>query len=259
MSGDYLLRQQFITNPMQILSEYVYGTQVPAEQAFLSNRLVYAALSSQQLRVWLHEYAATRRDQVPAGREFVSDFAQAVVEQGAHHVILALATAATGETRLAGFDEDILHWLLNLPFLNRQNGNGETGDTGDTGETGDTGTGITGETGDTGTGITGDTGTGVTGITGITDITGITGITDITGTGTLTAITFQTFITQTGTDTGPVTDPFTRSPFTHTESPGTGIGFTGGILEFAPAYVMVTLDELSTYAARLADSGALDG
>ena len=53
MSTDFLLREQFVTNPMQVLTEYVYGIQLPSDQAALSNQLLYAVVSSQSMRVWL--------------------------------------------------------------------------------------------------------------------------------------------------------------------------------------------------------------
>nr|WP_155827982.1 hypothetical protein [Granulicoccus phenolivorans] len=75
----------------------------------------------------------------------------------------------------------------------------------------------------------------------------------------MTAITWSTFITgTTGTGTN-VTDPFTRSPFTHT-GPGTAyLGTADRFGQFGPDYLMVTLDALAQYATQLRESGVLEG
>jgi hypothetical protein len=282
MAGDFLLRQQFITNPTQLLSEYVHGTQLSPDEASVSNQLIYAVVSDRNLLTWLHRYAGEHRGSVPSGARFLHDFAHAVADCGGRHAVIALLRSSIERAGLGGFDEDLLHFFFNLSVVgairagldeggDTATGTGDTGTgTGDTG-TGDTGTGVTG-TGDTGTGVTGtgDTGTGVTGTgdTGTGDTgTGVTG--DPSGTGTLTAVTWSTYITQTGTGTGttpgtitqnPFTGPgpVTRSPFTKTER-GTDNRLTEGEFgEFAPNYVMVTLDELANYASRLRENGALE-
>jgi hypothetical protein len=111
MSHDFLLRQQFITNPIHVLSEYVYGTQIPSERASVSNQLIYAALSDREFLSWVHFYASEHRDNVPSGAEFVKDFAQAIVDHGGHHAVIALIRSAVAGNGLVGFDDDLLHFF----------------------------------------------------------------------------------------------------------------------------------------------------
>jgi hypothetical protein len=117
MSRDFLLRQQFITNPIHVLSEYVYGTQIPSDRASVSNQLIYATLSDRELLSWVHFYASEHRDRIPSGVEFVKDFAQAIVDHGGHHAVIALIRSAVAENGLVGFDEDLLHFFFNLGAL----------------------------------------------------------------------------------------------------------------------------------------------
>jgi hypothetical protein len=271
MSSDFLLRQQFVTNPTQVLSEYVHGTQVPSEQASVSNQLVYAVLSDRKLLTWLHAYAVERRGNVASGPEFLRDFAHAVAAHGGRHAVIALLRSSIEGTGLMGFDADVLHFFFNVGFVFDDDGTG-TGTDGETGTDSETGggTAIGTESGtDSLTGVATRTGTGT-----VTAETGTTPATDAgtfarTVTGTLTAVTWSTYITQQttpgtnpGTDTGrnPFTGPgpVTRSPFTKTDH-GTDNHFTEGEFNnFAPSHVMVTLNELTAYASRLREHGALE-
>ena len=54
VSHDHMLRQQFKTNPVGVLSEYVSGLHIPAEQTATSNQLIYSVLSDSNLLSWLH-------------------------------------------------------------------------------------------------------------------------------------------------------------------------------------------------------------
>ena len=200
MSNDFLLRQQFVTNPTRLLSEYVHGIELSAEQSSASNQLLYAVLSDRKILDWLHSYTRERRGDVPSGDVFVNDFAQAVVDRGARHTVLALIRSSVGGKGLAGFDEDVLHFIFNIGRFADVGGDGGTGDGG-----------------------TGDGGTGGDG-----------------GTSTLTAVTWSTYI------------------ITHPQAEVDNSFSARQSRQFAPPYVMVTLDELAAYAATLRDNGALE-
>lgn len=200
MSHDFLLRQQFITNPIHVLSEYVYGTQIPSERASVSNQLIYAALSDRELLSWVHFYASEHRDHVPSGVKFVKDFAQAIVDHGGHHAVIALIRSAVAGKGLVGFDEDLLHFFFNLGALvggDDMEGRREAANNVDPSE-------------------------------------------ERAADGTCTAITWKTWLI-----TRPAEDVDNRFS-------------SGQPSEFGPRYVMVTLDELATYAAGLRKSGGLD-
>jgi hypothetical protein len=219
MTTDYLLREQFVTDPAQITSEYVYGRPIPPEKAAVANQLVYAVMSTPQLVGWLAQYATERAGNPPSRSEFVRDFGRAVVDSGGRHVVLALMRGAAEGQDVLRYDEALVESLL---FGNRVVLGMETNDTGtgtDATGTDATGTDATG----TGTDATG-TGTDATG-TG-TDATG-TG-TDATGTGT-DATGTGTDATGTGTDaTGTGTDATgTGTDGTGTDGTGTGTDGTG--------------------------------
>jgi len=260
MSSDYLLREQFITNPSQVLTEYVHGHRLDADQASICNQLIYAFASNHSLRKWLHAYAFEHRDRIPSGERFVHDFAHAVAWHKGAHVVMALIRSTARADSLSFFDNNLLHYVLNLPVAHGLGlGSDGTGDTGtgtgtNTGTDTATGTG-TGTGTDTATGTGTGTGTGTepatttgtgtgtgtdtatatgTGTGTGTDTATATGTGTGTGTntatgtgtgtgGTLTAVTWSTYITGTGTGTGTSTGTaITMTGTGFTRSPFTG-------------------------------------
>lgn len=286
LASDFLLREQFVTDPSQVTAEYVLGKRIAPENAAALNHLIYSVLASQRMIQWCRRYAIaqTSADKI-THRQFMRDFSHAVAHSGAAHVVEGLTTLAMSPTAMRLEDA----WLQVVfgPWMGGDDGTGDTGTdstditgstdstdstditsitgtdiTGTTGTDVTTGTGITG-TDITGTDITGTNGTDITAGTGITGITFITG-TDITDSGTLTAITWSTYITGTGTGTfgtGTFTDSTT--PFTHTgitRSPFTTYTTDRGPLDpyfFGMSYVVVALDALTAYSRQLLRSGEL--
>jgi hypothetical protein len=176
MAGDFLLREQFVTDPTQVLSEYVRGERVPPESASISNQLLYAVMSNRRMRRWLQDYVNRHGSRHHSHREFVENFGRAAANHGGQSIVFSLLRASIEADGTAAFEN--FEWTLqSLMTIIRPRpditGTGTTG-TGTTG-TGTTGTGTTG-TGTTGTGTTGTgtTGTGTTG-TGTSGIYGITG------------------------------------------------------------------------------------
>jgi hypothetical protein len=291
LSSDFLLREQFITDPAQIAAEYVNGKRMDPEDAAAMNYLIYACLANNYLISWFRDYSLKRGNERITRQSFLKDFSAAVVNQRANHVVSALTHfVLSGNARIT-LDDAWLQaifgvWEEQTEFgtddVTDETGTGGTDSTDSTGTgtgtdstgtgTDSTGTDSTGTdstgTDSTGTDVTGTDGTG-TDITGTgTDITGtgtdITG-TDITGTGitgtdvtdsTLTAITWKTFITDQTDTTHPSTTLFThtamtRSPIT-TETTQNTVRFLG------TSHVVVTLEALTGYARQLVRSGALE-
>jgi hypothetical protein len=276
LASDFLLREQFITDPAQIASEYVNGKRLAPEESAAINYLIYSCLGNNYLISWLRDYAM-RSDRKPiTQQELVQDFAVAVVEQRAHHVVSALAHFALHDTPRIQLDND---WLQVIFGRWRHFGEDGTDDATDSTGTDDatdsTGTddatdstGTDDATDSTGTDSTGtdttgtdSTGTDTTG-TGITDSTGTdaTDATDATGgtdqNSTLTAVTWKTYITETTEKTHPSTTPFTHTGITR--SPITTATTLNTERFFGISHVVVTLEALTTYARQLIRSGALD-
>ena len=199
MSQDYLLRQQFITNPVSVLWEYVYGTPIPAARALASNQLIYAVLADRDLLSWLHVYASDHRGNVPPGHTFLTDFSRAIVDYGGHLAVMAFIRSSVEGNSLVEFDADLLHFFINLGVLVA---------------------GAEAEAADHDTAVEDGT--------------------DVRYPATCTDITWKTWL---------ITRPSIEADERFSaDQPG----------EFAPRYVMVTLDELAVYAAALRRSGALD-
>ena len=64
MSSDFLLREQFVTDPAQILSEYVYSKKLSPEETAPINHLIYSVMANRGLLRWLRD-----RSFQPRGRE----------------------------------------------------------------------------------------------------------------------------------------------------------------------------------------------
>ena len=90
MSSDFLLREQFVTDPAQILSEYVYSKKLPSLEAAPINQLIYSVIANRGLVNWLRDRAFQPRSQMQSGGGFLSEFSRAVVQHRNHNVVLAL-------------------------------------------------------------------------------------------------------------------------------------------------------------------------
>src|SRR5687767_4267895 len=66
MASDFLLREQFVTDPSQIISEYVYATRISQQRASVVNQLLYSVMSNRGLLGWLRDYSIKYRDNPPS-------------------------------------------------------------------------------------------------------------------------------------------------------------------------------------------------
>ena len=159
MSTDYLLREQFVTDPAQVLSEYVNGTRISPDRASVGNQLLYSVMASPGLLRWLTGYADRSRRSVPSRNQFAADFGRAVVEHGNHHVVVALLRSSIERHDVFAPDEPLLQIMLH--GLWQGDDDPGTGGGEGTGPGTDPGTGGGGGTDPgTGTGTGGGEGTG---------------------------------------------------------------------------------------------------
>jgi hypothetical protein len=271
LASDFLLREQFITDPAQIASEYINGKRIAPDQAAAMNYLIYSCLANNYLISWLRDYAMRSDGQEPITQQrFVRDFSAAVVEQRAPHVVSALAHFALHDTARIQLDDNWLQVIFGrwhhfgeegTDDATDSTGTDSTDATDSTDSTDSTGTDATDATGTdaTGTDTTGtdNTGTDTTG----TDATGTdaTDATDATGTdlnSTLTAVTWKTYITDTTDKTHPSTTPFTHTGMTR--SPITTATTLNTERFLGTSHVIITLEALTSYARHLIRSGALE-
>jgi hypothetical protein len=124
-STDFLLREQFVTDPAQVLSEYVRGSSLPPEQALVTNQLLYSVISNRPLLVWLRNYTARHRGRAPGRARILADFGRAVVEHGGHHVVNALIRSAVEQEAVVGlFDEALIKVLFDGSIFADDDGTG---------------------------------------------------------------------------------------------------------------------------------------
>ncbi len=283
LASDFLLREQFITDPAQIASEYISGKRIAPEESAAMNYLIYSCLANNYLISWFRDYSMRNDGKVITQHSFVRDFSVAVIEQRAQQVVSALAHFALHDNARVILDDDWLQVIFGTWQVMDEDGTddatdntdiGGTDSTGTDDATDSTGTGTDDATDTTGTG-TDSTGTGTddaTDTTGTgtdstgTDNTGITATgtdmtdsTDLTGTdqnSTLTAVTWKTYITDTTDKTHPSTTPFTHTGMTR--SPITTATTLNTERFLGTSHVVITLEALTSYARQLIRAGALD-
>src|SRR5215204_3481486 len=97
LASDFLLREQFVTDPAQILTEYVSGERLEPEAAAAANQLVYAMVSNPRLLSWLQTYGREHAE-LPESEDFARDFARALARDGDEQTLIALVRAANEST-----------------------------------------------------------------------------------------------------------------------------------------------------------------
>jgi hypothetical protein len=165
MHSDFLLREQFVTDPVQVVSEYVYDKKLAPLNASVANQLVYSVVSSRSLFKWLVHYSREGSHRSTAHGGFAGQFGRAVADSGDYRVVLSLIRSSLVKESPSGFETFGLFVQALSAVLGDRNDRFGTGiasaDTGgDTGSStgGDTGSSTGGDTGtsaDTGRGIYG--------------------------------------------------------------------------------------------------------
>jgi hypothetical protein len=246
LSNDFLLREQFVTDPATILCEYVHGKALERAIADGANQLLYAVFSTPAMLNWLRERASASNLDTSTDRAFAADLANAMGRHGDDIVASALLRMGASEGAAVS---PALELLRSVGAMLGPGGrvSGGTEATPGTGTEATPGTG-TQSTPGTGTQSTPGTGTQSTPGTGTQSTPG-TGTQSTPGTGTQST-------PGTGTQSTPGTG--TRStPGTGTRStPGTGteasVGGFGGLGVFE-----VTIRALVAYSRQLRIRGAL--
>jgi hypothetical protein len=270
LSGDFLLREQFVTDPAGILTEYVHGKALEPESATAANQLLYAVVSNPEMFTWLRQQAGRGGGGGSSSRAMAADFAGAVQRHGDRAIVASLIRCGTGEPGTTAAALDLLKAVASVIGgpIRRLPGDGTefTPGTGTeftpgpgTEFTPGTGTGTEVSPG-TGTEFTPGTGTGTEVSPGTgTEFTPGTGTEFTPGTGTGTEVSPGT---GTGTEVSPGTGTGTEvSPGTGTGtevSPGTGTGTEvspGKLPQFGQLEVAVR--SLVEFANELRAAGAL--
>ena len=112
LSTDYLLREQFVTDPAQIMSDYVFGERLTEEASDAANQLLFAVMSSPRLRNWMGTYSKHLRGAMPTRHEFAVNFARAVAASGDGLASLALIRGASDAREHFVVQADLLRALI---------------------------------------------------------------------------------------------------------------------------------------------------
>jgi hypothetical protein len=104
MSTDFLLREQFVTDPAQILHEYLHGTRLPPAKAAINNQLLYSVMSNPHLLRWIRGYVLWHRANPASPSRPMQEFARAVAQHGGYHVVLAMMRSSITEQPFVNVD-----------------------------------------------------------------------------------------------------------------------------------------------------------
>ena len=105
MSTDFLLREQFVTDPAQILFEYLRSARLAPEKAAINNQLLYSVMSNPHLLRWIRGYVLRHRAIDTFRPSPNKDFARAVVQHGAYPVVLAMMRSSLAEQAFVNIDK----------------------------------------------------------------------------------------------------------------------------------------------------------
>jgi hypothetical protein len=93
MATDFLLREQFVTNPSHVISQYVAGERLSPRQETALNHVIFSVAASPSLLTWLRGYALHKGQKHVPFDEFIRDFSAAVASHPAPHVVNGLVNA----------------------------------------------------------------------------------------------------------------------------------------------------------------------
>src|SRR6185436_14288300 len=114
VSSDYLLREQFVTDPAQTMAEFVVGRRLTEDSADAANHLLYAVLSNARMRNWLAQYALHLGGATPSREAFAVQFARALGAGGDEITALALIRAAAAGGDLFFVQADVLRAFITV-------------------------------------------------------------------------------------------------------------------------------------------------
>jgi hypothetical protein len=112
MSTDYLLREQFATDPMQIFCDYVFADQTSGLEEEATNQLIFSVFSNPVLRQWLGAYSRRLGGKSPSRHVFASQFATAIAASRDPLVALALVRGAAADKNLFERQADFFRAVL---------------------------------------------------------------------------------------------------------------------------------------------------
>jgi hypothetical protein len=110
MAADFLLREQFVTDPAQIMAEYILCDSLPRATADLANRFLYSVLANHKLRHWFGTFAADHAGSAVTRKAFLLEFGHAVARHGDEPIIFALMQSSMERDRPTGFRA--FEWLI---------------------------------------------------------------------------------------------------------------------------------------------------
>ncbi|MFI8519932.1 hypothetical protein ACIGEZ_19150 [Streptomyces sp. NPDC085481] len=262
MATDFLLREQFVTDPAQMLAEYVRGERLTDRQADDTNRLIYAVMSNPGLVRWLRDYARRPRNDRARTDHGMAGFGRAVIDNRAESVVTALTGTSGEQAGIVGFDASLPQIIADSGIFGAP--------TATTFGTEVSGTHMS--TGGSGTDpLTESSGTHVSVPASATEVSGTHMSTGGSGTDPLTESSgthvsvpaSATEVSGTHMSTGGSgTDPLTESSGTHVslaadaDPSSVTVGDAGRLFGSAPG--AVALEALMRYAVDLRDRGLLD-
>lgn len=105
LESDEKLRDRFIQNPVQMLSERVFKQKVPRQTVSESNRFLFSILANERFLDWLAKWKAENRDRKLEKNEFNRAIAGALIEFGDENLGASVVASNLAGVRLFGANE----------------------------------------------------------------------------------------------------------------------------------------------------------
>jgi hypothetical protein len=112
MSADYLLREQFATDPIQIFCDYVFADRASGLETETANQLIFSVFSNPHLRRWMGTYSRQLGGRSPSRHVFASQFASAVAASRDPLAALALVRGASADHNIFELQADFFRAVL---------------------------------------------------------------------------------------------------------------------------------------------------
>ena len=112
MASDYLLREQFVTDPAQIFFDYVFGKDLSAADSDIVNQLIFSVVSNASLRQWMGAYGRRVKGGAPSRHAFALEFAKAAATSRDERVMLAMIRSASEDHAQFAVQADLLRAII---------------------------------------------------------------------------------------------------------------------------------------------------
>ncbi|HEX8096218.1 hypothetical protein [Jatrophihabitans sp.] len=112
LSTDFLLREQFVTDPAGMHSEYVHRKTGSTAARDTANQLIYAIVSNPGMLEWLQSRATASESGSLSNAELADELAEAIGRNGDPAIVASLIKAGASKQASVGVALDLLRAIV---------------------------------------------------------------------------------------------------------------------------------------------------